>query len=134
MNITIYNGGDRVFDRFDMRYKIALVWILGLVVLWTVFQNILPLNSMGYQLDRIEEGIEKKNWTQASKYTNEFKNNFKKNRSLIQMNNATEALIIFEQTIGQLEITVNNKQDSALEYVGALKDITNLVIKPFSGP
>ena len=64
----------------------------------------------------------------------EFKDNFKKNRLLIQMNNATEALIIFEHTIGQLEITVNNKQDSALEYIGALKDIMNLVIKPFSGP
>jgi len=123
-----------VFDRFDIRYKIALVWLLGLIVLWTVFQNILPLNSMGYQLDQIEESIEKKNWTQASKYTAEFKDNFKKNRLLIQMNNATEALIIFEHTIGQLEITVNNKQDSALEYIGALKDIMNLVIKPFSGP
>ncbi|WP_373845496.1 hypothetical protein [Clostridium sp.] len=123
-----------MFDRFDIRYKIALVWLLGLIVLWTVFQNILPLNSMGYQLDQIEESIEKKNWTQASKYTAEFKDNFKKNRLLIQMNNATEALIIFEHTIGQLEITVNNKQDSALEYIGALKDIMNLVIKPFSGP
>ena len=85
-----------MFDRFDIRYKIALVWLLGLIVLWTVFQNILPLNSMGYQLDQIEESIEKKNWTQASKYTAEFKDNFKKNRLLIQMNNATEALIIFE--------------------------------------
>lgn len=49
------------------------------------------------------------------------------------MNNSTEALTTYEHTIGQLEITVRHKQESALEYVGALRESTNLVIRPFSG-
>lgn len=123
-----------MFDRYKLRYKIALTWIFAFVVMWMTFQCILPLNSMRNQLNRIEESIEMNNWTQASEYTAKFKDNFMKNRMFIQMNNATEALTVFEHTIGQLEITVRYKQDSALEYIGALKETINLVIKPFSGP
>ncbi|MBV7274269.1 hypothetical protein JMF89_02950 [Clostridiaceae bacterium UIB06] len=123
-----------MFDRYEVRYKIALTWILAFVVMWMVFQRILPLNSMKNQLNTIEESIEMNNWTQASEYTAKLKDNFMKNRMFIQMNNATEALTVFEHTIGQLEITVKYKQDSALEYIGALRETINLVIKPFSGP
>lgn len=123
-----------MFYRFDIRYKIVLIWILAFTTMWITFQSILPLSSIEYELDKIEESIEKKDWIEASEYTAKFKENFKKNRVFIQMNNATEALTNFEHTIGQLEITVKHKQDSALEYIGALRETIDLVIKPFSGP
>lgn len=123
-----------MFDRFDIRFKLVVIWILAFSALWFAFQNIFPLQSMEKQLNAIEDNIEKKNWAQAKVYTDKFKANFEKNRTFIQMNNSTEALTTFEHTIGQLEITVNHKQDSAIEYVGALRESTNLVIKPFSGP
>ena len=123
-----------MFDRLEIRSKIALIWLLAFIALWITFQSIFPLKSMEYQLDRIEESIEEKDWTEAREYTTEFKDNFTKNKMFIQMNNATEALTTFEHTIGQLEITVRHKQNSALEYIGALREAINLVIIPFSGP
>lgn len=123
-----------MFDRFDIRYKIVLIWILAFTTMWITFQSILPSRSIEYELDKIEESIEKGNWVEASKYTAKFKEDFKKSRMFIQMNNATEAFTNFEHTVGQLDITVKHKQDSALEYIGALRETIDLVIKPFSGP
>jgi hypothetical protein len=57
-----------------------------------------------------------------------------KKRFLIQVNNSTEVFTVFEHTIGQLEVTVKHHQESALEYVGALRETLNLVVKPFAGP
>lgn len=123
-----------MFDRFDVRYKIAFVWVIAFIALWITFQSIYPVKSMEYQLNRIEQSIEVKNWAQANKYTSEFRNTFKKYRLFIQMNNSTEALTTFEHTIGQLDITVKHHKDSALEYIGALRAAMNLVVIPFSGP
>jgi|GEM_PF-1645091 hypothetical protein len=123
-----------VFDKIDMRYKLMLVWLLAFISLWAIFQSIFPSNTMKHQLNKIEESIKNKDWKQANKYTFEFKNTFSKKRYFIQMNNSTEAFITFEHTIGQLETTVKYNQESALEYVGALEESLNLVIKPFSGP
>jgi len=123
-----------MFSKIYMRYKIAFVWIIAFVSLWIVFQVKSPLNKMKYQLDKIEQSVAKKDWKQANEYTTEFRNTFINNRILIQTNNSTEAIISFDHTIGQLEITVKHNQESALEYVGALKELLNLVVKPFSGP
>lgn len=111
-----------------------LVWLLAFIGLWTIFQSTLPLNTMKYQLDKIEQSIVEDDWQQAIEYTAEFKDIFNKKRFFIQINNATEAFTVFEHTIGQLEVTVKNNQESSLEYIGALREILNLVIKPFSGP
>ena len=89
---------------------------------------------MDDQLNKIQISIEQGDWSKANQYTEEFVHNFESNKFIIQINNATEALISFEHTVGQLKVTVKNKQDSSLEYVGALREIINLVVKPFSGP
>lgn len=123
-----------MFDRYNIRYKLVVIWILAYAVLWCIFQSIFPVQAMELKLNQIEESIEKKDWNKAKEYTDMFKETFEKKKVFIQMNNSTEALTTFEHTIGQLEITVKHRQDSALEYVGALRDTTNLVIKPFSGP
>lgn len=123
-----------MFDRFDVRYKLAIIWLLVFAGLWLIFKNIFPMNSMDQQLAKIEESIDKKDWNKASEYAKEFKENFKRNKVFIQMNNSTEALTAFEQAVGELEITVRYKQDSAIEYIGALRETINFVIKPFSGP
>lgn len=123
-----------MFSKIYMRYKIAFVWMIAFVALWIVFQIKSPLNNMKYQLDMIEQSIVKKDWKQANEYTTQFRNTFINNRTLIQTNNSTEAVISFDHTIGQLEITVKHNQESSLEYVGALKELLKLVVKPFSGP
>lgn len=123
-----------VFDKIDMRYKLMLVWLLAFINLWAIFQSVFPSNTLKDQLNKIEESIKNKDWKQANKWTFEFKNTFGKKRYFIQMNNSTEAFVTFEHTIGQLETTIKYNQESALEYVGALKESLNLVIKPFSGP
>jgi hypothetical protein len=128
------NGCESMFDDYNIRHKIAIIWFLSFILLWIIFRNILPLKSMNYQLNKIQATIEQGDWKKADQYTEEFVHNFESNKFIIQVNNATEALISFEHTVGQLKVTVKNKQDSSLEYVGALREMINLVIKPFSGP
>ncbi|MCM0649638.1 DUF4363 family protein [Clostridium swellfunianum] len=123
-----------MFDRYDTRFKIAIVWVVAFLGIWSLFQSYFPIKSMKQQLNQIEESIDKKDWVQAKENASRFKENFRRNRIFIQMNNATEAFTVFEQNIGQLETSVKHKQDSALEYVGALREAIDLVIKPFSGP
>lgn len=124
----------KMLDKFDIRYKVFLIWFLAFITVWLIFLNIFPQKSLEYQLDRIEASIEMKDWSQANKYTTDLLKNFKKYKLFIQMNNATEALTTYEQSMGQLETTVKHEHESALEYIGALRESTNLVIKPFSGP
>lgn len=123
-----------MFDKYDVRLKIVLIWVGVFIALWIVLHQVLPLRSSLEQLNKIQESIENQNWTQAIDDTNDFINSYKKNKFIIRINNATEALTTYEHTIGQLEVTVKNKQESALEHIGALKEAANFVIKPFSGP
>lgn len=123
-----------MFSKSDMRYKLMIVWFLAFIGLWMLFKYTFPINTMMKQLNVIEERIEEKDWEAAIDHTTRFKEIFNKNRYFIQMNNSTEAFLTFEHTIGQLEITVNHKQENAFEYIGALKESLNLVIKPFSAP
>lgn len=123
-----------MFDKNNNRYVIILIWLLAFAGLWLLFDKSFPINTLRSQLDSIEESVEKKQWKDAKKYTAELKENFVENRMYIEMNNATEAFTTFEHTIGQLEITVKHEQESAIEYIGALREAVNLVIKPFSGP
>ena len=123
-----------MFDKFKIRDKVMLVWIIGFISTWIIFSCILPLSELNYHLDKIEQSIENKNWDEANRYTYQFIDIYSKKRFFILMNNSTEALTVFEQTIGQLEINVKNKQDSALDFVGALKSTIKFVIKAFSGP
>jgi hypothetical protein len=123
-----------MFEKSDIRYKLAVVWVLVFVGIWVIFHKSFPMKSMDQLLSQIEVSMEKEDWAQAKKYAAEFRESFRKNRVFIQMNNATEALTVFEQNIGQLETSVKHEQDSAFEYIGALRESINLVIKPFSGP
>lgn len=89
---------------------------------------------MKIQLDKIEKGITNNDWKQAKAYADQFADTFRRKRFIIQINNATEIFTAFELTIGELEETVQHKQENALEHVGALRETLNLVVKPFSGP
>lgn len=126
-----------VIDTFgykNMGYKVAVVWLLSFITVWIVFENIIPRDSILLQLNKIEESIQDRNWNEAKTEMNILKDTYKKNRLFVQMNNATEIFTTFEHTLGQLEITVKHEQEAAIEYVGALKETLNLVMKPFSGP
>lgn len=123
-----------MFGKIDMRYKIALFWLIIFISLWVTFYSTSPSKKMIYQLDRIEQSITRKDWKQANEYMTQFKATFIENRMLIQMNNSTEAFISFQHTIGQLETTIRHNQESALDYIGAVRELIDLVVKPFSGP
>jgi len=123
-----------MFDKGDMRGRIALVWLLSFIILWTMFCLLLPLKTMNSQLDNIEQSIASDNWKQANEYTAQFIKTYEKSRYFIQTNNSTEILTSFEYIIGQLDLTVKYNQDSALEYIGALRASLNFVVKPFAGP
>lgn len=125
---------DIMFDKIDMRHIIAVIWVVCFTLLWIVFAKVLPYKTMNSDLTIIEQSIKSKNWEQAGRSMKNLKATHDKYRKIIQMNNATEIYTNFEALFGQLEVTVENKQDSAIEYVGALKESLKLVAKAFSGP
>jgi hypothetical protein len=125
---------DTMFDKIDMRHIIALVWLICFILLWVIFAKVLPYKIMSNDLTSLEQSIKNKNWEQANKKMRGLKSTHDKYRKIIQMNNATEIYTTFELTFGQLESTVENRQESAIEYVGALKESLKLVSKAFSGP
>lgn len=123
-----------MFDKVDMRHIIAIIWVVCFALLWILFAKALPYKAMNSDLTSLEQNIKNKNWKQANRNMISLKATHDKYRKIIQMNNATEIYTNFEAVFGQLEVTVENKQDSAIEYVGALKESLKLVAKAFSGP
>ncbi|KAJ49806.1 ribosomal protein S4E [Clostridium tetanomorphum] len=121
-------------SRNDMRFVVGVIWIISFVVMWNIFNVLLPKNEFKIQLNQIEESVSKKDWNQARKSMVQLKNIYNRNRIFIQANNATEILTTFNYTMGQLDVSIQHEQNAALEYIGGLKSSLNLVMRPFSGP
>ncbi|MBC2399705.1 DUF4363 family protein [Clostridium tetanomorphum] len=117
-----------------MRFVVGVIWIISFVVMWNIFNVLLPKNEFKIQLNQIEESVSKKDWNQARKSMVQLKNIYNRNRIFIQANNATEILTTFNYTMGQLDVSIQHEQNAALEYIGGLKSSLNLVMRPFSGP
>lgn len=123
-----------MFRNMEMRYKIMLTWVLCFLVLWIAFEKALPKNEFSSCLNNIEKSINNKNWTEAKKSANELKKIYENNKIIIRANNATEAMATFQNTLGQLYISVEYEQEAALEYIGALKESLDWVLEGFSAP
>ncbi|MCB2314222.1 DUF4363 family protein [Clostridium tagluense] len=121
-------------NKNDMRLFIGTTWLISFVVMWILFNAFLPKNEFNMQLNKIEKSVSIKDWNQAKKSMDELKSIFNKNRILIQTNNSTEIFTTFEFALGQLDASIQHKQDAALEYIGGLKSSLDLVMKAFSGP
>lgn len=105
----------------DMRHAIQIVWLITFIGMWIIFNVRLPKNVIHVQLDKIEESISKGDWNKARISMNVLQKIYNKNKLLIQANNATEILLTFDHTLGQLDAAIQYEKDSALEYVGGLQ-------------
>ncbi len=123
-----------MFGKSDIRYILAITWLVAFLFIWFIFSSIFQMDSLEYDLDNIINGIENKDWELANKYTTEFINKYYSKKYLYQLNNSTEMFTTFENSVRQLKLSVKNKQESALEYAGLLREGLNFVVKPFSGP
>lgn len=123
-----------MFKKKDIRFKLALVWLAAFLGLWLLFYISFGLNSFEQTLDNIISAVEAGDWKGAEAYTARFVDSFYKKKYLLQMNNATEAYTTFEPSVRQLVTAVKNRQESALEYAGFLREGIYFVIRPFSGP
>ncbi|WP_291573227.1 hypothetical protein [Clostridium sp. UBA4548] len=117
-----------------MRYKIMLTWVFCFLIMWILFEKMLPKHEFNSCLNNIEKSINNKNWAEAKKSTKELKNIYENNKVIIRTNNATEAMSTFQNTLGQLYISVDYEQETALEYIGALKESLDWVLDGFSAP
>lgn len=123
-----------MFGENRVRLYIAAAWIVCFSSIWILFSFLLPYNQFKTHLDQIEKSIESRDWKNAKKSMEELKIIYGKKRSVIQMNNASEVFTNFELTIGQLEASVKHEQESAVEYVGAIRSSLDFVMKAFSAP
>ncbi|MBE6068756.1 MAG: DUF4363 family protein [Clostridium lundense] len=117
-----------------MRGYIAVTWIICFAVMWIIFSIVLPNDEFNTHLNQIEKSVTNKDWNNAQKSMEELKSVYNKKRVFIQMNNATEIFTTFELTMGQLETSVQHKQDAAIQYIGAIRNSLDFVMKAFSGP
>lgn len=109
-------------------------WVISFVLLWGIIHKVLPKKDIEFKLQSIEQNIKKDNWREAKKDMKELKEIYIDKRSLIQINNATEAFITFDYTFGQLDYAVQAESKNALEYIGALMYSLDYVVTAFSGP
>ncbi len=123
-----------MFGKFDLRYKLAIVWVAGFLLLWFIFYGTFQTDSLKHDLDNIIKGIERSDWEQVDKFTAEFSNDYYKKKYIYQINNSTEMFATFEYSVRQLKLAVRNRQESALEYAGLLREGINYVAEPFTGP
>lgn len=123
-----------MFNRKYMRSIVAFVWLIAFIGLWAIFYKILPKNDIEIKLQQIEHSISNDNWQEAKKGMEELKEIYIEKRSIIQMNNATEAFINFDYIFGQLDYAIQQESKTALEYIGSLKYSIDYVIRAFSGP
>lgn len=123
-----------MFGKSDIRYKLAIVWIVAFLLMWFVFSNTFQVDSLRNDLDNIIKGIESNDWEQADKFTAKFSSNYYSKKYIYQINNSTEMFATFEYSVRQLNLAVRNRQESALEYAGLLREGINYVAEPFTGP
>lgn len=123
-----------LFDENKMRFYIAIAWMICFISMWAIFSGVLPNDEFNSYLNQIEKSVTNKDWNNAQKSMEELKSVYNKKRVVIQMNNATEIFTTFELTMGQLEASVQHKQDAAIEYIGAIRNSLDFVMKAFSGP
>ncbi len=120
--------------RKNMRYILALSWLIAFICLWLLFHAAFDYTDIKNQITLLEKSIESKDWTQAQEYLVQFEKSYEAKRNLVRLNNSTEAFIILEHSIEQLDTTIKNNQESSLEYIGEIKGVLNFVLKPFAGP
>lgn len=131
---VILREGEILFVENKMRGYIAVIWIICFIGMWIIFSIVLPNNEFDTYLNQIEKSVTSEDWNNAKKSMEELKNVYNKKRVAIQMNNATEIFTTFELTMGQLEASVKYEQDTAVEYIGAIRNSLDFVMKAFSGP
>jgi hypothetical protein len=117
-----------------IRYIIISLWVVSFILIFSFFNIKLSKKEMVKKLDIIEERVNDKDWEVANKEIKEFTKLYAKNKNIIHINNASESLVNFEYTIGQLENSVIYKREEALEYIGALKYTIEYIMQGFSGP
>jgi hypothetical protein len=108
--------------------------VVSFILIFSFFNIKLSKKEMVKKLDIIEERVNDKDWEVANKEIKEFTKLYAKNKNIIHINNASESLVNFEYTIGQLENSVIYKREEALEYIGALKYTIEYIMQGFSGP
>lgn len=121
-------------NKHDIRLFIALTWVISFVFMWCFFYLLLPRNRFNEQLDIIEKNVIESQWDEARVSMDELKKIYERNRTIIQINNGTEAFVTFDSMIGQLDDAIKNKQELAGEFIGGLRYYTDFVIKAFAGP
>ncbi len=121
-------------NKNNTRFFIAMAWLISFLIMLLVFNAFLPQSRFEAKLDNIEQSVAKKDWDKAKGSMRELKEIYDQNRILLQAGNATEILTTFNYTMGQLDISIQNEQDAALEYIGGLRSSLEFVMEAFSGP
>jgi hypothetical protein len=117
-----------------IRYIIIGIWIISFASLLWFFNNMLSKKEMVNKLNILEEKVYNREWEAAKKETKELIELYKDKKNIIHINNASETLVNFEYTLGQLENSVVYKRAEALEYIGALRYTIEYIMQGFSGP
>lgn len=99
----------------------VIVLIFSLVFMWSIIGASLPTDEISAQLNQIEESIIRKDWEQAKMSMEVLKTIYKSNKVLVQGSNSNEVISTLDYIIAELKTSIDNEQDTALEYIRALK-------------
>ena len=104
-----------------IRPSMVIVLIFSLVFIWSLIGARLPTGEINAQLNQIEESIMKDDWNQAKMSMEALKTIYNSNKVLVQGSNSNEVISTLDYILAELKNSIDNEQDTALEYIRGLK-------------
>ena len=104
-----------------IRPSLVIVLIFSLVFMWIIIGASLPTDEISVQLNQIEESIIRKDWEQAKISVEVLKTIYNSNKVLVQGSNSNEVISTLDYILAELKNSIDNEQDTALEYIRGLK-------------
>ncbi|MDT8900442.1 DUF4363 family protein [Anaeroselena agilis] len=123
-----------MFDRTEISYYIMAAWIIGLAAMTVLFNFAIPHREMNNRIDALTSQIEVGEWQTAANEVEVIKMLWERNRFIIQLANASEEMVVFEERLGELGQAVKHRNSATLPSAGALKKMAASVTDPFPGP
>lgn len=104
-----------------IRPSMVIVLIFSFVFMWSLIGARLPKGEISAQLNQIEESIMNNDWDQAKMSMEVLKTIYNSNKMLVQGSNSNEVISTLDYILGELKTSIDNEQDTALEYIRGLK-------------
>jgi|GEM_PF-3160197 len=125
-----------MFDKKGARTVVTVCWLTALIALILAYTfGMKPVRDAAFgKIDSLEQNIAARDWAQARSDQDALEKLWKKNKAAVQLNNLSPSVSRFEQELAQIKTLVRNQDQSALSYLGILRNTFDSITSLFPTP